>query len=455
MKEKTTALILMIVPLLLNAQTHSLPLKVGDKMPDVELGTMYNYAPGKAKTSDFKGKLLLLDLWNKTCSNCIDGFPKMERLQSEFKDKIQVILVNYLDSKESLLKTGFPHKSPSPIIASTKLPFAIEEQKFMDLFSVNGVPYVIWIYNDTVAALTTGRAVTAEAISKVLDGQGYKGRNVVTMGDLGMVDDTKGNEHASILQLKNKVLSENLLYSSVIARNIGGKGFSGLIQDSATSKYIGLRSFNYPLDLLATSMGIDMFHKRDWIVLEVDHPELLCRQANMTEVEKAEFEQKGIYAIEIKFPAERMSGNDPADIKMLQKATLREIEQYFGVKATVEKRKVPCRILVRTGKEDQLKQNGGEYTYQGNGSKNSGGLLFRKGNITLLYEEIRFSLHFPPFKPFFNETGISKDKLFDIDLNTTMEDVEKLRTALKQYGLDIVEEERELDMLVVKQAKDY
>src|SRR6201999_1317282 len=46
-----------------------------------------------AHIASFKGKLLILDFWGVTCSSCIAEMPKMQRLQQEFGDKIQILLV--------------------------------------------------------------------------------------------------------------------------------------------------------------------------------------------------------------------------------------------------------------------------------------------------------------------------------------------------------------------------
>ena len=53
-------------------------LQEGDVMPDIPLGAIINNATGKKRFSDFRGKLVILDLWYTYFSSCISSFPKME-----------------------------------------------------------------------------------------------------------------------------------------------------------------------------------------------------------------------------------------------------------------------------------------------------------------------------------------------------------------------------------------
>lgn len=75
---------------------------IGQLVPDINIGAIRNYEKSTAKISDFKGKLLILDFWNTTCTSCIAAMPEMERLQNKFNDKIQIILVT--QSKDADIK---------------------------------------------------------------------------------------------------------------------------------------------------------------------------------------------------------------------------------------------------------------------------------------------------------------------------------------------------------------
>jgi len=82
-------------------------LKVGDVVPDITFQKVLNYKSSTARLSDFRGKLVILDIWSVWCSSCIAGFPKLEKLQEKYNDKIQILLVNphvsSHDSEEKIL----------------------------------------------------------------------------------------------------------------------------------------------------------------------------------------------------------------------------------------------------------------------------------------------------------------------------------------------------------------
>src|SRR5690606_36325526 len=62
------------------------PLQVGDTIPEELWNIKFNmhYADGRHhafKLNELRGKLILIDFWASWCASCIEGFPKMEKLQ--------------------------------------------------------------------------------------------------------------------------------------------------------------------------------------------------------------------------------------------------------------------------------------------------------------------------------------------------------------------------------------
>src|SRR5690606_25869757 len=81
-------------------QTEIKPLKVGDTIPK-ELWNMplqvVNHPEGKdtITLNDYRDKkLIILDFWATWCKSCIEGFPNLSRLQKEFPEQLDVLLVN-------------------------------------------------------------------------------------------------------------------------------------------------------------------------------------------------------------------------------------------------------------------------------------------------------------------------------------------------------------------------
>ncbi len=60
--------------------------------------------------SDFKGKLVYVDVWNTYCSGCLREFPKLEKLMEKYKGKPIVFIGISYDSDEKLWKKTMKEK---------------------------------------------------------------------------------------------------------------------------------------------------------------------------------------------------------------------------------------------------------------------------------------------------------------------------------------------------------
>src|SRR5215217_1873478 len=116
MKKKTTVLsvlALLCLNFYASAQSKAVDvinkgLQIGTQMPDLTLNNLHNYKNAKgervatAKISDFKGKKLILDFWATWCAPCVTMIPRMDSLQAQFADKLQILSVTYESEKTGL-----------------------------------------------------------------------------------------------------------------------------------------------------------------------------------------------------------------------------------------------------------------------------------------------------------------------------------------------------------------
>gem|GEM_PF-662909 len=157
-------------------------IQVGMQMPDHEFAEVINTAKTQQRISDYKGKLLILDVWNKGCSSCVHLFPHMQQMQEKFGDKIQIVLVNTKtkqskDSKENILKVL--DKVKERIGRSIELPMVLNDEKLDAFIPTVGVPYEVWIDpSGKVIGLTHADDVNEENIQKVLNGEQMKFANI-------------------------------------------------------------------------------------------------------------------------------------------------------------------------------------------------------------------------------------------------------------------------------------
>lgn len=155
--------LLLFVGMELYAQPFS-ELRVGDKFPDYELKNMLNYPTETLKLSDFRGKLVILDMWGTTCGACVNAWPKMLSLQKEFAGKIQIILVDKYETKEFVKDYVETRRKITDV--NMNLPMACRDTTLRQLFPNNGVPRYYWIDRDgTVQSITQEPVVNSKNIA--------------------------------------------------------------------------------------------------------------------------------------------------------------------------------------------------------------------------------------------------------------------------------------------------
>ncbi|MGN6420108.1 MAG: TlpA family protein disulfide reductase [Pseudobacter sp.] len=105
--QQTLLFLLISLPLAGIAQTsfkkkiEANPVKaytVGDRLPDMVFKNLINYKSDKLNLGSLKGKLILVDFWELSCTNCMAAFPKIQKAKQQFGDKVEVITVNRIAS---------------------------------------------------------------------------------------------------------------------------------------------------------------------------------------------------------------------------------------------------------------------------------------------------------------------------------------------------------------------
>lgn len=146
------------------------PLKVGEKMPDIQF-VLKNYHIPTARVSDFKGKLLIFDFWSTNCAPCIAFLDKMEKLQEQFGERIQVILVNVAETEEEvkarLKGAKFNHKQLS------SMPSIIGNKALDQLFPHKFAGHYAWIDKEGILRLSSSATANNHTakINEVLEGK--------------------------------------------------------------------------------------------------------------------------------------------------------------------------------------------------------------------------------------------------------------------------------------------
>lgn len=159
-------------------------LKIGDKIPEsvwnLSMATFNQNLDGQHITlSTYKGKLIILDFWATWCGGCIQSFPKMDSIQTMFGDKIRLLLINSIETKDSDEKIRTVVNRMEKTMGSRfHLPIIIGDSVLTRLFQVNSLPHCIWIdKNGYIIGITDSKQITRETIRSILKNENFQIQN--------------------------------------------------------------------------------------------------------------------------------------------------------------------------------------------------------------------------------------------------------------------------------------
>lgn len=401
------------------AQNQPVPeqgLAIGQAVPDVALHSMVNYPAPSAKLSDFKGKLLILDFWATWCGTCLGAMPKLDALQQELGDQLQIILVNTQntrDTEEKVLEYFDKRKNPDG--QKFRLPSAINDSTLLKLFPHQLIPHYVWIGTDgKVKAITSSEQVTAENIRQVL------------------ADSSPRLSLKKDLNLQYPLFSDpdlpadNLVHYAIFLR---GKmdGLPGGIRYRKSGDTVhGIALMNTPVISMYKKAGHMLFPdlKDKGLVLELGKPD---------------GSDAPLCSFDFVVP--------PHQADRLYQLMLDELNKYSGYHGRIEKRKTDCLLLVRKGRHDSFQSKGGKPANRLY-SKESPQLM----NMPLSLLVARLNSADALALPVLDATRYTGT--VDLEINAPFNDLPALRKELQRYGLDLVKARRKIEMLVVSEKPE-
>lgn len=424
---------MLYLPVFLMAQTdtNGVLLRVGDAVPEVTV-EITNYGQSQLRLSDLKGKLVILDFWGVYCTVCIESFPEMEELQRKFGDRIQILLVTD-DSPEAVARLA----EKSPIVRETKLPSIIGDTVLTRLFEYRTVPAHAWIdENGVVKYFTNGRNTTEKTIRAYLEGR------PLALADKGERWDFDLSK--SLLEEGGGRQVKHLQYYSAIMGRITdyNAGTSGVLIDSVTKKPVRIRIFNgsrLAMYLYAYGESVDHnanpFLNENRYILDIANPEALRFPAVDENLDA--WGDANIFSYESRVP--------PALSDSLFSIMQREVSTFFGFKATVRKVMKECLVLKQVGDMELLHSKGGRSKWN-LGKRDS--LFLQKCHPSLFLRGFK-QVYDKGKRPLLIEIEAPLPDRVDFLLVGDFMNFGDIRQQLKRYGLDLVIERREIDVLVI------
>lgn len=409
--------------------------RVDTRCPDFSLNEVEGYSKTRATLDDFKGKWLILDFWSSYCSACMHNFPKTNALQEKFKDKAQILLIGYDDDRIRTLFRKFKEKE------NLNLPCAYDTTLF-SYFDVGAVPFTVVVDPEGTIRGITG-SLSAEAVESFLSG----GSPMLTKVSFRHAPPRSFNELAPFLVNNNGGSDDDFIYRSLLSRwdttmpfcelnpnldlcvkILKYKGFQLLGADVCTLyqyAYLGKSGYSFGDSLYGKVYSKPILQVKDSTVFEYDYPS-----------------RKGLYCYSLNFPTSK--SDRTTVMKMMQS----DLERYFGYTATFETRMMPCWKLVvdsKSAKERLMSKSDVKYF---NGISHIGfiardiPLISVLGQISADHQE----------EIFIDGTEIVNN--IDIDLHDCFfPDLNDVRRALKQNGLDLLRTEKNMQVLIIRDKK--
>ena len=395
------------------------PLSIGDTVPNVVLNHIINYETPVAKLSDFKGKLIILDFWSSWCSSCIALFPHLDSLQRIYGNKLQIILVNTksVQYKDDALKINKILNRVKERTGRISLPVVYNSPELDGYFPCIILPHEVWIREGKVAAITSADALTSGNITTI-----FKGNNV----RLKLKKDAFNIDVTKPLFINGNGEDPQIKFRSLITAYLDGvAGGSGIREENGM--LTGLYSINqslFSLTKMAYSREIPFTDNR--IICEVTNPE----NFRIADTDTAGYHHQ--YCYELIVPETTDSG--------LFSNMQIDLNRYFNISVRKEKRKIKC--LVVTAPVSLTKKyvaNKESFEIDKNVSKKYIYNYPPSGVVKILNFYSRI--------PIIDETNTASK--ICIDLPDEINDIDQLRESFSKVGLQLKEEERELEVIII------
>ncbi|NQX38439.1 Thiol-disulfide isomerase or thioredoxin [Pedobacter steynii] len=433
-----TALLLVMLAIQTNAQNNPVSnqrINIGDIVPDYQTANILNYANDKLNLQDFKGKILILDFWTFECTACVSSWPKLLALQQEFKDKIQILLVNERGTTQQVQKFVKRQEKINKYVMN--LPIVYNESRLSEFFPHSFVPHVIFIdQHGIVKYIPHPLYLNRETIKAILKNNDLQ---------LRVVSDNPVMAQSKPIFI-NGYLTEDpndtrLVWSSVItpymnnAMAVAHFGSKSIL-DGRAYGWIANHSLEAMVRILQSykadpQIPVPLSRR---IIKDLDSTNYVGRVDGILQL-------KNLYTAQL-------TSERNISVKIIKKKMLSDIQECFGIESSWEKQRKKCIVISKSGYQIP-KYKSGEVEL----ATTDNFVKFNNVTISDIIQKLEDGLLFYTDYPILDETGI-ESKLGRINLDSDKKiDFRILQTALIKFGLKLSIEEREIDMLVITRNK--
>lgn len=432
MKKKLVLLILVSNCVILT--TNAQKINIGEKCPDLALTSLMNYSSREANLlTAFNNKPLIIDFWFIRCAPCIDAIIHLDSLQKKNKNQFNVLLAT--SEKEQDILSFFQRNEK---LRNCKLPIVHSAHIKSDLkkiFPHSGEPHEVWIgKNGVVQAITSAFELLPENIEKFLRG------DTLNIPEKMDVLDTKyamGGQPLLMTDEERSAGKRKLYYSWI--------GAADPRVPSLTSRKFNreLSSTNYiyqNIDMLGLYMQAYSTFRAPWQIKNNESIKTLKAFKDSLKYQPDFRTLRNIFCYEIFL-------RDSSEFN-IKKKMQQELDIFFKVKSTVKQTTVQYYVLSKLKNKSGgvfMAKNSEDEGYIEN--KNDSIFVKNIGMYYLAHNQLYNNLPYPVI----NETGYTGT--VDITIPKT-NDIQILKQALNKCGLDIHQEERSENILILQDAEE-
>lgn len=414
-------------------QTHGQtvkPLGIGDTLPSIDVQVINgDKVESRPLSSFYKNTFLILDFWANWCGPCITAIADADSVANEFNGQVTILPITYQDAEtirkfvknNSILnKLDLNYVTSDTVLMGKQIKFKV-------------LPHEVWIdTNGVIRAITYPNEITSENVQRFVKEDSLKLVEKVDILDFDISKPLPIDGNA-------------FLYRSVLTRH--KPGLSTMI-GALTPAYVKdaeikmFKGINVPILILFyaafSHSESNIYSNR----IELNIIDTIGLSPFLKENSPPrESIMDNTYCYELFLP--EMISKDSFYNYLRQ-----DLNRLFKYRATIEKRKKDCWILVNT----DVNKNPPVST-------SAKKLRWDRGNIKRMENQtmdlLEYYLNWNMKLPVIDETGFKRS--FDMDFIFTSVRVENevffkpetVKESLRKYGFDLKKGERFVDILVI------
>lgn len=422
---KRAVLALITLSSFVNVKAQS--IYTGETWPNLEFKEVLNHYKPTLQFSDFPRKVFIIDFWAHSCAPCIEAFPHLDSLQAQFKDQLQIIMINP-ETKDSTIRYFQRMKK---IYVPKNIPMVTGEKELMKKLKDLGY---LWLDSSRVLRYAGNRShTTAANIQKFLSQIPLTFKQNHSVPDLN-------RDVPLIAEGEGRWLDSVNFYSYLFHHE-----FNMSLNGSIPGKN-GPPNRLYVPNLTVLYLYRAAFNRGEWEDHKVMPTEIRVKDSSLffePTGEKADenWEINHQYTYDVKVPKSRADD--------IYKVMQRDLAMHFGLKVEVQSLERDCWVLEPLADRSFISTSGGAYSNVGR-PKTDSTIRFKHWPSDDLWFTLKeYLLRFSPL-PLVNQLSYSGPMNFEIHQNILISgNLERFKETLRINGMAIRKTRKKMPVLVI------